>query len=61
MPQSLLSLSRQTTVRGPMGVISKTRIAGLAFLTLTGLYVGVWATFFPRSFYANQQDQKELS
>lgn len=34
-----------------MGVISKMRIAGLAFLTLTGLYVGVWATFLPRSFY----------
>ncbi|TQL66382.1 hypothetical protein FB381_0236 [Nocardioides albertanoniae] len=32
-------------------MISKIRIAGLAILTLTGLYVGGWATFAPRSFY----------
>lgn len=44
-------MSHRTTVRGPMGVISKIRFAGLALLTLTGLYVGVWATFAPRSFY----------
>ncbi len=34
-----------------MAVISKTRIIGLAFLTLTAWYVGVWATFLPQSFY----------
>lgn len=34
-----------------MTVISTIRILGLAILTLTGLYVGTWATFFPQSFY----------
>lgn len=44
-------MSHQAALRGPMTVISTIRIIGLAVLTLTGLYVGAWATFFPRSFY----------
>lgn len=44
-------MSQPATVPGPRIVISIIRIVGIAFLTLTGLYVGAWANFFPQSFY----------